>query len=82
MGGSGTVYVDCADVTRALLLDNKELASSGEMVTNLVDSGMTSYSFDHVKLLNKVKLGFAPADVASSTVSSTTAKRQRERTTP
>ena len=70
------VYVDCAAVTKTLLLDNND-RTDNPMQTYLVDSGMTTYSFDHVKLLNKVKLGFAPADVASQTVTVSGARRPR-----
>ena len=66
-GGCGTVYIDCGNYTKTLLLDNGDRDTT-PLTTSLVDDSMTTYEFDTVRLLGGSKLGFAPKEAGESEV--------------
>jgi hypothetical protein len=59
------MYLQCSGAQNVLLLD----ANGHPRTTYLVDTGMTSYSFDYLGLYGQAKLSFAPTSVGGNLVS-------------
>ena len=65
-GGCGTVYVDCGPAPNTLYLDGGSVTTTPTKPTLLVDSGVTTWNFDHLKMIRGATVAFASYDMGTS----------------
>ena len=60
-GGAGTVYAECGDADRLLVIDSSMYNVEGETskrTTTLVDEGISYFTFGHLRVLGGARLRF------------------------